>query len=497
MIRDSSLRWRLVAWVGGVLLLALAVTFAVVYVETGHRLRDEVDDDVHGDLAQLVETARALPAGNANGLATRLRGYVRARPFSGASSVLFAVIPGRATVSNHPELFGAQHPDRGESPAAQARENAQGRALLAVPDGLHTLTAPDVGPVRLDVRTLTIEAARVRLGAGEPLLEVTRAQQEIARAFLLAGAAALVLVLVVSYLAAAAVLAPLRRLAAIAQRVQDGDLAPRMDVSPSAGREINVLARSFNHMLDALTAVLARQRAFVADASHELRTPLTVIAGQLEVLAGERDPAPREIARVQRLVAAEVTRTSRLVDDLLLLARSEQNDFLRPETIDLRPFIDDLWAATGVGHARRFELTPVPEITLFADPDRLAQAIRNLTGNAIAHTQAPDGLVRLEAVADLDSVRFAVIDDGPGIAPEERERIFERFHRPDTARTRATGGAGLGLAIVRAIAEAHGGWARALTPASGNGAQVELVMPFRPRADGPAMGASSDGPRCP
>jgi two-component system OmpR family sensor kinase len=484
VIRGSSLRWRLVAWVSAVLLAVCAVTFVVVYQETGSRLRAQVDADVDGDLTQLTQTARSFPTGSSALLARRLRSYIGAQPFSGTSSLLLAVIPGHGTVSNHAELFGAGRPDDGESVAQQDEENAEGRALLSEPVGLRSAVAPDVGPIRLKERLVRIDGAQVRLGAGESLLSVTRAQRGVARSFLIAGALALILVLIASYVAGVAVSRPLRRLSRIAQQVDDGDLKPRMRVSSSAGSEIRVLADSFNHMLDRLASAFAQQRDFVADASHELRTPLTVIAGQLEVLAAQDDPPREEVQRVARIVNAEVARTSRLVDDLLLLTRSEQADFLRPEPIELPEYVEELWSATIAGHERRFTLSPVPRVALVADPDRLAQALRNLITNAIAHTASPDGHVGLETEVAAGDVRFTVVDDGPGIPVAERERVFERFHRTDTARNRAAGGAGLGLAIVEAIAVAHGGSAHAREPlGSSTGARVTLTLPgLRPAA---------------
>jgi signal transduction histidine kinase len=235
-------------------------------------------------------------------------------------------------------------------------------------------------------------------------------------------------------------------------------------------------------MLDRLEEAFSSQREFVADASHELRTPLTVIRGQLEVLAAQEHPPEDEVRRVERLAQGEITRLSRMVDDLLLLTQAERVDFLRPEAIDLPPFVDELWDGLSLTAERRFELGPVPGGSLQGDPDRLAQAVRNLARNAIEHTAGPDGLVRLE-VEPLapDRLRFTVIDDGPGIPRSERERIFERFHRVDSGRSRARGGSGLGLSIVRAIAEAHGGVVRAVDPPDGRGAQLELVVPgFRP-----------------
>ena len=251
-----------------------------------------------------------------------------------------------------------------------------------------------------------------------------------------------------------------------------------MRLGPAASREMRVLADSFNHMLDRLAAAFAQQRGFVADASHELRTPLTVIAGQLEVLAAERRPSPDDVKRVQQIVAAEIARTSRLVDDMLLLARLEQRDFVAPEPIALREFVDELWQTTTLNRDRRFTRGPVPDVILNADPDRLMQALRNLIDNAIAHTEAPDGRVSLRVdTVGADRIRFTVSDDGPGIPEAERERVFDRFHRTDDARDRVEGGAGLGLAIVYAIADAHGGWVQAATPEGGVGASVRLELP--------------------
>jgi two-component system, OmpR family, sensor kinase len=494
MIRRSSLRWRLVAWVIGVLLVALAIVFVVVYQQTGSQLRSQVDDDVGEDLGQLVDTARSLHPAGPDQLVSQLRHYVHAQPYSASSSLLFAVVDGRAAVSNHPELFGATTPDDGETAADQRQENREGRALLHDRRGLRTAPVPDGGTVRLAEQVVTVAGVRVRLGAGESLELVTRAQRSVARAFLIAGALGLALVLIASYLAGAAVSAPLRRMARVAARVDDGDLLPRMSPPPSAASEIRVLAESFNHMLDRLEVAFAHQRDFVADASHELRTPLTVISGQLEVLAAHNRPTPEEIRRVQRLVRAEVSRISRMVDDMLLLARAEQRDFLHVSAVELPPFIDDLWATTTAGRQRRLTLAPIPAGTLHADPDRLAQALRNLIDNALAHTTAPDGLVALETTAlPSGACRFTVIDDGPGIPADERDRIFERFHRTDAARARVAGGTGLGLAIVHAIAIAHGGSVAAREPAGGVGARLELTLPgHAPSTAHPRQSAAPD-----
>jgi signal transduction histidine kinase len=478
------------------MMIVSAVVFVVVYEQTGSQLRSQVNEDITGDVNQLSEAVRALRSSSPARLGAELRAYVRGQPSRGSTSLLFAVVPGYGTVTNHPELVGSPRPDDGETATEQQRENAQGRALLSGPTGQRTLPAPDLGPVRVDERLVSAAGARVRLGAGESLQTVRRAQHSVARSFLIAGAVALVLVLIASYLAAESISRPLRRMARVAARVDDGDLHPRMPIPAAAGEEVRVLAESFNHMLDRLAVAFAHQRDFVADASHELRTPLTVISGQLEVLAAQDHPSAEEIRRVQRLVGAEVARTSRLVDDMLLLTRSEQQDFLRLDSIDLPAFVTDLWQTTTAGRTRQLDLGPIPAGTLSADSDRLAQALRNLIDNALAHTTAPDGRVGLEiSVLSEGSVRFTVDDDGPGVPEPERARIFERFHRIDDARDRVAGGAGLGLAIVQAIADAHGGQVRALQSPLG-GAQLQLDIPgfrsgVRPRPYGAgALGQS-------
>ncbi len=477
MIRRASVRWRLVAWVAGTLIIVGAAMFVVIYEQATGGLRSRIDTDVAGDTSQLSQAVRALRRDSPSALARAIQRYVHAQPFTGTSSLLFAVVPGQRTVSNHPELFGSHRVDDNETLAQQRHENVEGRAVLGAPLGITTLHAPDLGDIRLDQRIVDAAGMPVRVGAGQPLTIVTDAGRSIARSFIIAGATVFALALIASYLAGASVSLPLRRMANVAARVDDGDLQPRMHPSVSAGSEIRVLAESFNHMLDRLEAAFRAQHDFVADASHELRTPLTVIAGQIEVLAAQPNPSHEEIHRVERLTLEEVARTSRLVDEMLLLSRSEQQGFLRRQTIDVSGFISDLWSGITSSAERRFELSTLPPVTLGADPGQLAQALRNLLRNAIEHTTRPAGLVRLKVtLLPAGWIRFTVTDDGPGIEPGQRERIFERFHRTDQARDRAHGGAGLGLAIVQAIADAHSGRVRA-GAGPGGGAEFEFELP--------------------
>lgn len=324
---------------------------------------------------------------------------------------------------------------------------------------------------------------------------VSKVDQDIAgdaNAFILAAVLSFAGALVGALVIGTRFSRPLQRMAAVAQRVDGGDLHPRIH-GVRGPEELRVLADAFNHMLDRLTEAFAGQRAFVADASHELRTPLTVIRGQLEVLAAQPHPSGEELRRVERLVQAEIGRIGRLVDDLLLLAKAEQTEFLRVEQIyDLPELVQGLWDGMSLLADRQFELGHVPAGALRADPDRLTQALRNLVANAIEHTVPGEGLVRLRVLPrGGQHIVFLVEDDGPGIAPHQRERVFDRFQRTDSARDRASGGTGLGLAIVRAIAEAHGGRVAAGTSAEG-GARMELELPeFAPSRRGAAAVSAS------
>jgi two-component system, OmpR family, sensor kinase len=544
----GSLRWRLAGWVALVVVLSTGVAFVAVYRGTGTQLRRQIDSEIAGDADELAHALISSGARTPSGALAAARGYIRGQPFDASSTLLFALVPGAGTATNTPELFGAPAPDDGESAAVQAQENRLSRRLLSAGGGYATLSLPDVGHLRLLKRALRIPGGgaggeragsgsakvggsrvgqQVTIGVGESLASVAHAQRGVARAFILAGLLTLAGALLASLLIGARFSRPLRRMAAVAAQVDAGDLHPRIHDVAREGQEVRVLADAFNHMLDRLTDAFAGQRAFVADASHELRTPLTVIRGQLEVLAAQQQPSGDEVRRVERLVQAEIARVTRLVDDLLLLAKAEHTQFLRLEPVALETFVEELWDGITLLAPRRFELGEVPAGTLLADPDRLAQALRNLIGNAIAHTASEHGLVRLdvERLAPGDGrlqagspgdrlahppgggsarleaesggrghewVRFVVQDDGPGIPAEQRERVFDRFHRTDAARDRASGGTGLGLAIARAIAEAHGGRVAASQSAAG-GARIALDLPRFTPAPAPAESPAGAG----
>jgi signal transduction histidine kinase len=248
-----------------------------------------------------------------------------------------------------------------------------------------------------------------------------------------------------------------------AAELTERDLTRRI---PIHGRDdIAALASQFNAMLDRLEQAFGTQRQFVDDASHELRTPITIIRGHLELMGD--DPAER--ADVVRLCTDELDRMSRIVADLLVLATAERPDFVRPEPVEIAELTSDLYAKCRALGDRTWRLASVGECVAAVDPQRITQAVVQLAQNAVQHTLPGEEILLGSSCGD-GLVSFWVTDHGPGVAPADRERIFGRFARGPNRR----GGAGLGLAIVQAIAEAHNGTVRLTSPP---GATFALDLP--------------------
>jgi two-component system, OmpR family, sensor kinase len=274
---------------------------------------------------------------------------------------------------------------------------------------------------------------------------------------------------ILAWVAAGGILRPLRELRDTAAAISETDLATRIPVT--GNDEIADLGRTFNSMLDRLAEAFDTQRRFVDDAGHELRTPITVIRGNLEVMGG--DPAERK-ATVD-LVTEELDRMARIVDDLLVLAKAEGVDFIEPHPMDLGSFTDDLLAMARMIDERPWTIDARDEAVIVADEQRLTQAIMNLVRNASEHTPPGTPVAIGSALRGSEAVLW-VRDEGPGIPAEDKVRLFERFAR-GAKRRRSTEGAGLGLAIVAAIAEGHGGRVT-VEDADGGGAVFTLRIPI-------------------
>ncbi len=276
-------------------------------------------------------------------------------------------------------------------------------------------------------------------------------------------------------------LRPVELIRAEVAHISGTDLHRRVPVSDQ-GDEIARLATTMNSMLDRVDGASRRQRQFVADASHELRTPLTRMRTEIEVDVSH--PTDADPAATNRAVLTEIIGLQRLLEDLLFLARSDEHQTRqRHRTVDL----DDI-ALTAAAAARaettvEIDTTGVQAVAIDGDDGQLARMIENLLSNAVRHATSRVSVTLGETD---ERVVLAVSDDGPGVPPESRDRIFARFGRVDDARTRTRGGAGLGLAIVRDIVGRHGGTIH-YDGTWGDGARFVVELPSTRRASRPSQ----------
>jgi two-component system OmpR family sensor kinase len=364
---------------------------------------------------------------------------------------------------------------RRAKPTWTSAETAEQLAALGTGSRPITVDIPELGRYRYVSWT---DDDGVTWGVGLPQAQVDS---------LLASLIAVEIVLSVVAVGAAALigrslversLRPLNRVAATAQQVSQlpldrGEVAlavrvPPADTDPES--EVGRVGLALNHMLNNVEEALAARQAsetkvrqFVADASHELRNPLAAIRGYAELTQRSREPIPDDAAYAMSRVESEAERMSRLVEDLLLLARLDAGPALDIQPTDLNALLIDAVSdarAAGPDHSWSLAL-PGEVVTVPADQYRLHQVVANLLANARTHTP-PGTRVQVSLVAASDRALITVADDGPGIPAEIGDRVFERFTRADSSRVRAAGAAtggstGLGLAIVSAVVEAHHG----------------------------------------
>jgi two-component system OmpR family sensor kinase len=329
---------------------------------------------------------------------------------------------------------------------------------------------------------------------------------------LLVGAVVLLLLGGLAYVVVRTSLKPLRAVEATAAEIAAGDLSRRVPESDPR-TEVGRLSQAFNAMLGQIeqafrareaseTSALAseeRMRRFVADASHELRTPLTSIRGFAELYRQGAVAGPEDLERVMGRVEQEAARMGLLVEDLLLLARLDQQRPLEQEPVDLLGVVGDAVHDARILAPDRtigLELGDAAPVVL-GDEGRLRQVVTNLVSNALTHTPAGTPVtVSLEVTPSPDDgpdrVLLAVADQGPGMSESDRAQVFERFYRADPSRTRGAGGSGLGLSIVAALVAAHGGRVGVQSaPGSGSRFLVELPQHRGDEVPSPGLAAGA------
>ncbi len=347
----------------------------------------------------------------------------------------------------------------------------------------------------LDARTVRLAITSVSLGDGDgspggllvAASEVGRQREQMIGSFgtfAIASLATLLLAGAVGFAVTGRLFVPVRRLRQATGSITFEDLSTRVLV-PAGDDDVSQLATDFNRMLDRLEKGIADQRRFVDDASHELRTPLTIIGGHLQLLQAED---PKDVSETQVLLLEELDRMQSLVDELLMLARSGRPGFVRLEWIDADAFLQAAMDRIRVLADRRWKIESMPGGHVRADRNRLTQAIEQLAANAVQSTRRHD-VISLGAAwtaaaggtaphgprdPSLAGFEIWVADTGCGISPTDQERIFERFARADVSR--GSEGSGLGLPIVKAIAEAHSGTLR-VTSRVNEGSRFVLSLP--------------------
>jgi signal transduction histidine kinase len=432
-----------------VLVLAAAALF--VYL----RLRADLDDAVDAGLRSRSDDTAALIRGSGAGLPEE----AESRLGEAEESFTQLLTPaGRLLAAS----AAAQRP---ALTPAEAAGISPGGALL------ERRVAGVEGPARLLARRVPARGRPLVLVVGASLDDRDEALGGVLASFALGGAVAVLLASGVGYLLAAAGLAPVEAMRRRASRISLGRGEERLPL-PGARDEIRRLGETLNDMLARLEASLERERRFVADASHELRTPLAVLKAELDAAlrAGGHDT---DVSESLVAAAREVDQLVQLAEDLLLIARAAGGRLpVRPEAVEVRGLLEqarERFADRARELGRAVAVDAPGELRAELDPLRIRQALGNLVENALRH--GAGGIV-LAARERAGAVEIDVRDEGPGFSADLAPRAFERFARGGGA-TRAGGGAGLGLAIVSAIAEAHGGAAAIVEPAT-----VRLRLPL-------------------
>jgi two-component system OmpR family sensor kinase len=463
-----SLRARLLLGMG-VIALVLGLAAAVIARTTEDHLVDQIDAQLRGVGPQLGgvnpgDSDDNVPGGG-NGQAPPPR--------------LSELYIGRISLTG--QLTAVYEPDlRDEPPVLEVSASAV--------EQLRAGKAVTVGTEGSDVRYRMLARVEGRRGAmavaALPLDGVDDAVRRLAAVELLAVLAVLAVLGLVTWWVVRLGIRPLRRMTTTAGAIAAGDLSHRVPDARS-GTEAGDLGVALNGMLgrieeafDQRTASEIRLRQFIADASHELRTPVTTIRGYAELYRTGALRGDGELDEAMRRTEQESVRMGTLVEDLLHLARLDQGRPLDRAPVDLSSLAADaVLDAQAVAPGRSVSIDAPDPVVVLGDEGRLRQVITNLVGNALVH--APDASVAVRVDATASQAVLEVTDDGPGMAPADAAKAFDRFFRADASRQRHSGGSGLGLAIVDATVRAHGGVV-AIDTEPGRGTTVRTELPLAP-----------------
>lgn len=464
------MRTRITAAVSFTVALTLTLVGLLIYTVESARLSERAVDHASQEIAEFdqLQSGSDPDTGAAfTGLVPLFRLYIQ-RNVPNDAEVLVAWFRDRLPLLSlsDPESLAE---DLAQDPAITAeitqRLDAGGDVRVETSHGDVLVT---VQPVRH--RASGEEGALVVL----TLLDETRADLiDLLRTYLFIALACWLLITGLAAWQAGRLLSPLRQLSDTAREISGTDLSRR--ITETGNDDITELTRTVNQMLGRLESTFAEQRQFLDAAGHELKTPLTVLRGHLELLDAD-DPV--EVAETRVLLIDEIDRMARLVGDLILLAKSARPDFVLAEPVDLHSLTAVVLAKASALADRDWQDDGGAEVVVPLDQQRITQALLQLADNAVKHTQHGD-LIAIGSRALPEQVELWVRDAGAGVPVADRERIFERFGRSRVPA--GDEGFGLGLSIVRAIAEAHGGTAH-VEDAVPSGARFVITIPRKAEA---------------
>jgi signal transduction histidine kinase len=461
----GDVRVRILASYVLLLLVAAIVSVLVVRQVLLVRLEDRIEEE----LKQEVQEFRSL----AGGVDPKT-----GRPFGSDANRIFSVYLDRNVPGQGEQLLTI--PRRGQ-PQFRATERADltfDQSLVSRWRGLRRTERGEIDTVAGEARYIALPLLSQGRNVGTLVVAHFTAEEreevdDAVRIVALVALGVLILGTAFAFAVSGKVLSPVRDLRDAARSVSGSNLRRRLEVE--GDDELADLGQSFNEMLDRLESAFSTQRDFIRDISHELRTPIAVVRGHIELLAEGGMSDPGERAATMTLITGELDRMSRFVNDLLLLAKSEQPDFLQLETVPLDELCEELESSgRALEPEREWQVEADSRRLIVADGQRLTQAMMNLVRNAIEHTD-PGGRIVIGARVDGALATLLVRDSGTGIPRAEQSRVFDRFARGGASRRRYEG-SGLGLAIVRVIAEVHGGTAE-VTSSPGEGAEFRVIVP--------------------
>jgi len=477
-----SIRARLTAWVTTVLGLVLVVLAATTWWTLQESFAEAIDKGLVGRAAAIGRflDQQSGPA-SMQEMEDDLREYVTLDP--GWNLVRITGADG-VSLYQSPAFDATGLPPTGEDPAFQsATPTLEDTGLPATTAAvLREWVFRDVRmkghPLRMITARVVARKQTYTVDVALPLSELREALDQFRWAVLVLVPCGILAAALGGYWISRRALAPVDRIASTARAITARDLGRRLDV-PATGDELQRLTETLNAMLDRLEAAFRETTRFTADASHELRSPISVIRTSAEI-ALRRDRSVEEYREALAEILRESERTSVLVQDLLTLTRADAGvDLLQPTPLDLRVLLDDLRGALSTICAQasldlQIELPDQP-VPASGDAAALGRLVRVLIDNAVKYTPAP-GKVTLRLASTPNGAVVDVADTGIGISAEDLPRVFDRFYRADKARTRDSGGAGLGLSIAKWIADQHG--ARiAIESEPGHGCRVSVHLP--------------------